>query len=312
MKYEQMTSTLVQLALNLPRVGVGTVRSWFTEDSRFGRDYALQQLTTRVESLVGVNFRISMEQAAEQLELYERLGIWCLTIYDPVYPFLLRGISEAPVVLYGRGAVDTVSSLLVGVVGTRNPSILGRLFTRDFVEFLCSNSIGIASGLALGIDTEAHQTALRFDGRTVAVLAGGVDRVSPSSNAQLAMRILDSGGAILSEHPPDTIPRRAEFVRRNRIISGISIASVLSESGSTGGSIHQARYTAQQRRPLFTFLPDASWPHTNEFSHEGANVLVDELGATKITSRLDYTSVLSALQRASNIPPSHGGQIPLL
>lgn len=309
MNVNQVTIETVLTALCLQQVGTATVRSWYYSDVRGQHGGAsLDSLVKRIDGFPRAEKEKAQIKAHAILTDCARTGIWCTSIYDTCYPPLLRFIRDAPVVLFGKGNIDVLQKRFVGVVGTRKPSFLGRLFARDFVHYLCSHSIGVASGLALGVDSEAHNATLVNCGYTLAVLAGGVNNISPISNVPLADKIIQNGGAVLSEHLPNTIARRTEFVRRNRIISGISIASVLVESGVEGGSIHQARFTAQQRRPLFAFYPDMSWPHVDLFSRDGAMLLVDVLGATKIESRMDYVRVLTALDYGNNLPPHDSGQ----
>jgi len=299
-------------ALSTPTIGPGTVRSWYLDGIRFGRAHAVEILISETNRLALEKHVGSLMDAQIELDRLDAVKGWCRSIFDSDYPALLKSIPEAPAVIYGLGNPAILDSAFVAVVGTRKPSLVGTLFTKDFVQFLAHEGVGIASGLALGIDTIAHTAALDSHGRTLAVLPSGLDIITPTSNTSLARRILAAEGAIVTEHPLGTMARKAEFVRRNRIISGLSIASVLCECAPEGGSIHQARYTAIQKRPLFTFVPDTRWPHVDDFLPGGAEVLIKELGATAIHSRKDYSSVLNAVDSMLDRPPVDGSQLPLI
>src|SRR5690606_7231760 len=131
----------------------------------------------------------------------------------------------------------------------RNVTASGARIARTIGRYLARRGYVVVSGLALGTDMMAHLGVLDVGGKTVAVMAHGLHMVSPPSNTDLGEEIVRKGGALLSEHPPGTPPRRAEFVKRNRLQSGMSLASIVVESGVSGGAIHQARFTKQQQRP---------------------------------------------------------------
>jgi DNA processing protein len=172
------------------------------------------------------------------------------SLLDPQYPPRLRSIKDAPPIIYVLGSHPAILVDGGAVVGTRNASATGQRVARRIAETLTFFDLSTISGLALGIDAAAHAGALDAKGKTVAVLAHGLDTVAPKSNQKLAERILTSGGALISEHPPGVPPRPPEFVRRNRIQSGMAMFSVVVESGEVGGSMHQARFTKEQGRHI--------------------------------------------------------------
>lgn len=160
------------------------------------------------------------------------------TPVDPDYPRLLWEIPDPPPVLYYRGPLrpNQSSFLTVGIVGTRRPSPYGRRWTQRLSRCLSQRSMTIVSGMAMGIDTYAHQSCLECSGQTIAVLGTGVDVVYPRSNADLHQRILETG-LILSEYPDGTPADRAHFPRRNRIIAGLSHATLVTEAPERSGAL---------------------------------------------------------------------------
>ena len=212
-----------------------------------------------------------------------------LAYSDPGYPDPLRHIPDPPALIYVRGNLSAIERQGFAVVGTRRASSSGLRMAQMIAGHLVKRGLSVVSGLALGIDAAAHQAALDAGGITVAVLAHGLDIVSPKSHALLAQQILRRKGALLSEHPPGTPPRPAEFVRRNRLQSGISVGSVVVESGSRGGAIHQASFTVRQRRTLFTVLRENP---SDDLNQEGADQLVAEFGAIPVRTVAEFDEQL--------------------
>lgn len=167
---------------------------------------------------------------------------WLAEIYDP--PFLLFARGEAAV---ARGA----DVPMLAVVGTRTPSHDGRSAARRLGREAAGEGVLVVSGLARGIDTEAHRGALEGRGRTIAVLGSGIDTIYPAQNRLLAAQIIDAGGAVVSEYPPGIPPRQFNFPERNRIISGLSRAVVVVEAPERSGALITADYALDQGRDLF-------------------------------------------------------------
>lgn len=184
-----------------------------------------------------------------------RLGVAILTRSDARYPVLLRHISDAPIVLYVRGKrgdapIDLTRT--VGIVGARKVSRYGAKVTRDIAEGLAAAGVTVVSGLAFGVDTIAHTSALASAGATVAVLGCGVDIPSPAGNAWLYRTIIESGkGAVISEMPLGVRPSKRLFPVRNRIISGVSLGVVVTEGTERSGALITAAYAAAQGREVF-------------------------------------------------------------
>lgn len=172
-----------------------------------------------------------------------------LTLEDPRYPSLLAATPSAPPLLFVRGDPLLLTEPQIAIVGSRNPTPGGLETTRDFAAYLASLGLVITSGLALGVDAAAHAGALTT-GRTIAVLGTGPDRVYPAAHRELARRIA-SNGALVSEFPPGTGPHGSHFPRRNRIISGLSLGTLVTEAAPKSGSLITARYAADQGREVF-------------------------------------------------------------
>jgi DNA processing protein len=161
-------------------------------------------------------------------------GIHVITWSDENYPRRLKEIAQPPPVLYCRGTLLPQDEWAVAVVGTRRPSAYGKRAAEELCSVLAQNSITVISGLARGVDSIAHQTALANNGRTLAVFGCGIDRIYPPENRRLAERITQQGG-LLSDYPGYT-PDANNFPPRNRIISGLSMAVVVVEAGQTSGA----------------------------------------------------------------------------
>jgi DNA processing protein len=184
------------------------------------------------------------------LDWLARPGHHLLTFHDPLYPAPLAEIPDPPLLLYVAGRVELLSGSLLAVVGSRNASVQGRLDAESFSAALSGAGLCVVSGLALGIDTAAHEGALRGPGSTVAVVGTGLDRVYPARNRALAHRIAEHG-CIVSEYALGTPPLAANFPRRNRVISGLAAGVLVIEAAAQSGSLITAQMAAEQGREVF-------------------------------------------------------------
>ncbi len=208
---------------------------------------------------IGKSTLIGFERSAQQalnkasrvLEDCQKNNIKLTFFNQTTYPPLLKHCDDAPYVLCYKGSTDWFDSPSIAIVGTRRPTPYGISVTKELVEDLSSVEPVVVSGLAYGIDSIAHEEALRKNLVTVAVLAHGLDIVYPASNKQLAQKIIDSGGCLISEFFPGEKPEKEHFPRRNRIIAGISEATLVIESKEDGGAMITAHFAFDYGREVF-------------------------------------------------------------
>ncbi|MGD1856491.1 MAG: DNA-processing protein DprA [Leptolyngbyaceae cyanobacterium] len=215
----------------------------------------------------------------------QRLNFW--TPADADYPRLLWEIPDPPPVLYYRGPFrpNQTAAITVGIVGTRRPSPYGRRWTQRLSRRLSQQQITIVSGMAAGIDTYAHQSCLDSEGQTIAVLGTGVDIVYPRSNAGLYQRILKTG-LILSEYPNGSGPERSHFPRRNRIIAGLSHATLVTEAPERSGALITADFANDYGRRVYA-VPDG----LDNPTARGCLILAN-IGATLVTGEQQLVDAL--------------------
>lgn len=205
------------------------------------------------------------QQAETILARCDQLQVRILPFWDSAFPLLLEEITHPPAVLYQKGNLPLYGRPFVAVVGTRKPSPYGLKVTAHFVEALVEAGVGIVSGLAYGIDAQAHRVTLQHGGHTVAVLAHGLDRIYPNAHRRLADEILATG-AWISEYPPDTEPHPLYFPFRNRIIAGLAQVTLIVESREKGGALFTAHAAFEANRPVFAvpgdiFAATSAGPH---------------------------------------------------
>ncbi|MDG5766019.1 DNA-processing protein DprA [Balneolales bacterium ANBcel1] len=222
------------------------------------------------------------------LEQAEQQGIELLVPQDPDFPALLREIPDPPLMLWVRGALEALNRPGLAVVGTRNPSTSGREATVRFTrELLEAGDLAIISGLARGVDTLAHRTALEQQGCTVAVLGSGVNRIYPADNTRLAHKIIEGGGAVVSEYPPGSKPDAHHFPVRNRIVSGMALGVLVTETGPRGGSRITIDKALDQGREVFIVPHDIRRP-----SGYGCNVFIQRGWGKLVTCAADILEEL--------------------
>lgn len=190
-------------------------------------------------------------EPAKFADAIKNYNIKYLTIFDENYPKSLSQIYDPPVVLYYKGEILPTDENAIGVVGTRKITGYGKVVTQQFTKGLASAGLTIVSGLARGVDSEAHKTAIEAGGRTIAVLGGGLNNIFPSENINLAEKIASGFGAVLSEFPPDYPSLPGNFPSRNRIISGLSKAVLVTEAAEDSGSLITAKQALEQGREVF-------------------------------------------------------------
>ena len=252
----------------------------------------------------------SREEALREIEASRKLGARLVAIGEADYPPRLQMIDDPPPLVAIRGHVATLAMPLVAIVGSRNASAAGVKLTQRFAHGLVEAGFAIVSGLARGIDAAAHRASLATG--TVAVLAGGQDRVYPPEHADLLEEILPAGVA-LTEMPLGWEPRARDFPRRNRLISGLSLGVVIVEAAKRSGSLITARLALEQGREVFAVPGSPLDPRA-----EGTNGLIKQ-GATPVTETADIVTVLrpimglelpareperEEMERAQNVEPA--------
>lgn len=221
-----------------------------------------------------------------ELRAVERAGARAITLDDSDYPPLLRKIYDPPPVLYVRGTLTEADQWAVAVVGTRRATAYGKTVTEEIVTPLARQGVTIVSGLARGIDAAAHQAALDAGGRTIAVMANGIDHVYPPEHRQLAEAIVEHG-ALLTELPLGSRPERGLFAPRNRIVSGLSLGTLVVEAAEKSGALLTANQALDQGRDVFAVPGNVLSP-----ASKGTNALI-QAGAKLVTCAEDILSELN-------------------
>lgn len=193
-----------------------------------------------------------------ELELIKKFKIETIDLFDKAYPELLKEISHPPLVLYLKGDRNLLKEYCLSIVGTRLATLYGLSMAEKFSKELAGLSLVIVSGLARGIDTKVHQTALKY-GKTIAVLGSGLLNIYPKEN-QILARQITSSGALISEFPLRTPPAKENFPRRNRIISGLSKGTLVIEAALRSGALITAGFALEQNREVFALPGKASSP----------------------------------------------------
>lgn len=234
-------------------------------------------------------------EAERQIEVAEKFGGTIIHFPDNAYPGRLREIWSAPVTLYVWGTLHDQDERNIGIVGTRGASTYGRLAAEKYAAEFARAGVTTTSGLARGIDTYAHNAAMKAGGRTIAVIASGLDCIQPSISATLAREISERG-AVITEHPFGVKAMPAFFPQRNRIISGISAGTVVVESDRKGGALITASFALDQNRDVFAVPGPINSPKSN-----GTNELI-RTDRARLTQRPE--DVLDALGYHISIPVS--------
>jgi DNA processing protein len=216
-----------------------------------------------------------------ELELIQTYGCQVVTLYDPAYPPHLKEIDTPPFVLYVRGELVPEDAISVSVVGSRNAKDYGRKVSYRLSYQIAQRGLTVVSGFAKGIDTAAHRGALEAGSRTIAVMGNGLSLIYPAANRDLAEKI-ETSGALVSEFPMAARPKPRNFPRRNRIISGLTLGTVVVEASNRSGALITARLAAEQNREVFA-VPGEIFSQlstgTHKLINEGAKLIntVDDL-----------------------------------
>jgi DNA processing protein len=272
------------------RVKMSQLESYFAslEDAWKSTPADLKQAGLDSSAIRAINSwrpKINLEAEMEKLDRY---AVKVFTYHDATYPARLKEIYDYPPLLYVRGSLLPDNDWCLAVVGTRRATVYGRQVAEEIVTDLARNKITIVSGLARGIDSIAHHSALAAGGRSLAVFACGLDIVYPSENASLARQIIQQG-ALISEYPLGAKPKAENFPRRNRIMSGLSLGVLVVEADESSGAMITAHLAAEQNR------------EANHLIQEGAKLVRDY---SDILEELNLTAVARQLEMKEVIPAS--------
>ena len=313
------------LILRLPETGVASY--WQLVDNLGSPELALQRPLVELEALLKPSALASLKtylddpensELAQQLQLDLRYleqqpELHCLMLDHEHYPELLRQIPKPPPLLYVRGNPECLKLPQLAIVGSRNPSSGGADNARQFAAYLAERGFAITSGLALGIDACAHAGALAAGGKTLAVMGTGIDLVYPGRHRNLAQQIIDTGGVLISEFPLGTGSQAANFPQRNRIISGLSLGTLVVEAAVQSGSLITASYALQQNREVFAIPGSIHNPLAR-----GCHQLIRQ-GATLVETAQDMIEQLDGMlsfsarqvQQRRQLPPEPEPMEPL-
>jgi len=230
------------------------------------------------------------------LEMYSQNNIHCIAITDKHYPDILKESTNPPVILYCKGNIDLLKTNCVATIGTRENTNIGEKITKKSVDFLVKHDFTIVSGLAKGIDTISHKSALKNNGNTIAVLPL-IDKIYPAENKQLAQDILDNNGLLISEMKPNTNFHSGHLVKRDRIQSGLSKAVFVIETSINGGSMHATNDAIKLKR--FVFTPDIyrfDTKYQNLKQVQGIKSLIDSNKSIRYTQDT-YKEIINKLNQ---------------
>ena len=261
-----------------------------------------------VREIVRIRGEVSLDGEMERLS---REGVQAMNWHHPDYPPRLKEIADPPPVLYYKGSILPQDERAVAVVGTRGPTAYGREAAAAITKDLARNEITIVSGLARGIDAIAHRAALEAGGRTIAVLAGGLDKVYPKEHTKLAQQAQEQG-AVVSEYPLGVQPLPKNFPRRNRLISGMSLGTLVVEAGEASGAKWTVQHALEQNREVFCVPGSIFSPVsrlTNHLIQEGAKLVSN---CTDVLEELNLTAVAHQMQMPFPVAVEDDGEALLL
>jgi len=294
-------------------VGIKRVKQLIARFDSVEKSFAAS--IAQISSLSGFNPLLASKilQAGKKLGNFQRQidwlksrGIKILCLEDEQYPALLKEISDAPLILCQKGNLEKINKRAVAIVGTRTPTSEGLAMTRKLAKILASEGFVVVSGLAKGIDTAAHKGALDASGVTVAVLGCDIQTIYPKENYQLAP-LIGIKGALVSEHPFDTQPNPVNLVQRNRIISGISLGTIVMEASENNGAIHTARFAQNQSRRVYAY----QWTHKHPMTAGPLKLIANGATGIKMQNVSDLLDDLLKTEKEQLRTKKKSGQLEL-
>jgi DNA processing protein len=295
LSFEQLTELF--LLLSIEGIGPGKIRNLLAKFKNtkniLSSDYqsllSVDGISTNLAKRIhkGSQEKGTVERFTEkELQKLEKLGGEIITIWDEDYPLLLKKIYDPPILFYLLGDLTDSDQYSISIVGTRQPTNYGKIQAEKISMDLSKQGITIISGMARGIDSIAHNSALKSGGRTIAVIGSGLDVIYPPENKKLFEKIAENG-AVISEFSLGTKPDAQNFPRRNRIISGLSLGVIVIETGVTGGAMQTASFALDQNREVFA-LPG----NVGVSQSEGTNLLIQKSEAELLISAEDVINEL--------------------
>ncbi|MBN2546034.1 MAG: DNA-processing protein DprA [Spirochaetes bacterium] len=231
------------------------------------------------------------EKAKKSLPYINKTGTRVIKFCDIDYPETLKCIPDLPFLIFAKGNINLNFDKSIAVIGTRDPDKFGIKRTIDFTSSLVDKGYTIISGLAKGIDTTAHNTAVVKKARTIAVIGCGIDRIYPACNKDLVKKIIENNGAVISEYPPSIKPNKWNFPKRNRIIAGLSKAVLITQSPEKSGTLITANLAVIYNRRLFAAKPDL------ESYNDSGNKNLIFLGARAVSSAEELLDDLNDIKQ---------------
>jgi DNA processing protein len=309
------------LVPHIGRVRLGLLEKHFPslEDAWRASPAELKEAGLDASSLTAIKQQRPKISPDDEMAKLADNGVSVFCHHDQGYPERLKEIYDYPPLIYVRGSLLPEDGWCLAVVGTRNASVYGKQVAEELAGDLVRNRITVASGLARGIDAVAHQSALAAGGRTIAVMASGLDIIYPAEHTKLAQAIAENG-ALISEYPLGTRPRAEYFPRRNRILSGLSLGVLVIEAGEKSGALLTAQHALEQNREVFA-VPGSILSQmsrgTNHLIQEGAKLvrcttdILEELNLTQAVHQVALKEVMpetdteSRLLKSLDSEPTH-------
>ncbi len=245
--------------------------AWFASESELSKlGFDKRSLKSFLKTRSEINLDSELDRALQK-------GVRLISIQSADYPIALKEIPAPPVLLYVWGEMTESDRQAIAIVGTRRLTSYGRQMSRELAQGMARSGITVVSGLARGVDTEAHHATLDAGGRTIAVLGSGLNYIYPPENRDLVDRILKSGqGAVISDYPLETKPQGKNFPPRNRIISGLSLGTIVVEGAIKSGAMITAQYAVEQNREVFAvpgFVNSPASAGPNRLIQQGAKLI---------------------------------------
>ncbi|ONN71517.1 hypothetical protein BVL52_10155 [Pseudomonas oryzihabitans] len=233
-----------------------------------------------------------MDSIERDLDACEKLGVKVFSSFDSEYPDTFRKIPDAPPIIYCKGEYRLLKEKCLTVIGTREPTLVGVESAKRITAWFAENGWVIVSGLAVGVDATAHKQCLDSRGKTIAVLAHGLEKIYPAENKHLAASIMDQGGLLMSEYAPYSKVFKSGFVERDRLQAALSMGTVLVQTGVQGGSLHASRASLFYNRILIVVNPVAADIDAQQEKIEGNLKIINTANKSELSSYLKCSAFM--------------------